>query len=64
MPVTTEYAKVVDGVVTQVIVSDATFITGLADAASWFLTPYDAGAGTGKVGIGYTYSEGVFAAPV
>jgi hypothetical protein len=60
MPVTTEYAKVIDGIVTQVIVADATFIASLPDAASWHLTPYDAQTGAGKVGIGFSYANGIF----
>ena len=62
MTITTEYAKVVDGTVTQVIVADADFVSTLL--GTWVLTPYDAEAKTGKVGIGFTYADGVFTAPV
>lgn len=50
-----EFAKVVDGVVTQVIVADADHIA-TRDDGPWILTPT-------KVGIGWTYADGEFAAP-
>lgn len=56
----TEYAKVVDGVVVNVIVADALHIATRADGP-WILTPYN--GSTGKVGMGCTYDGANFAAP-
>lgn len=56
MASTDEYAKVVAGVVTQVIVADGSFIAALPDSADWVLTPI-------KVGAGFTYADSIFTAP-
>ena len=49
-----QYAKVVDGTVTQVIVADATFIQGYKDSSpgNWVVAPDD-----NSVGIGHVYDE-------
>jgi hypothetical protein len=48
------YAKVVDGAVTQVIVADASFIQGFKDSSpgKWVVAPDD-----NSVGIGHEYDE-------
>jgi hypothetical protein len=48
------YAKVTDGVVTQVIVADASFIQGYKDSSpgKWVVAPDD-----NSVGIGNAYDE-------
>ena len=58
---TTEYAKVVSGIVVSVIVADQAHVDVRNDGP-WILTPYD--GSTGKVGIGYTHDGSTFAEPV
>lgn len=56
MPITTEYAQVTSGLVTWVIVADAAHIATRADG-TWILTP-------SHVENGYSYLNGIFAAPL
>jgi len=58
-----EFAKVVDGVVVELIVATQGFVDARPDHASWVLTPFNPETGEGKVGIGYTYADGVFTPP-
>jgi hypothetical protein len=44
------FAKVVDGVVTQVIVAEEDFINTLPDAGSWVQTSYNTYGGVHKLG--------------
>jgi hypothetical protein len=61
MPITTEYALIENGVVTNVIVADAAFAASLA--GTYVLTPFNLETGEGKVGIGYIYDGETFAPP-
>lgn len=58
------FAKVIDGIVTEVIVAEQDFIDALPDASSWVQTSYNTHGGQhpegrplrkNYAGIGYTY---------
>ncbi len=53
----TNFAEVIDGIVTKVIVAEQDFIDGLPNKEQWIQTSYNNNIRKNYAGVGYSYDE-------